>query len=400
MHTILTVAEEYWPESGGGNLATHLIVKLLSQRDDAKVVVVTGAEDPATVAGVKYISTPLLRAPNKIRLWSNLTLLVRCKWFQEMLDPTDVVYIPRFCYPVVPLARRRGKEVIVHLHNYQPISYNATVLHDSHKSDGLDAIKDATRYELMEHNSPTRAMISGLLAPATRLGRIWISEADSIICVSRRQHEIVSSAAPELAGRLEVIYNLLPEVPIAEKQLGKPTMMYLGGDSYLKGFQVFLRASCELLKQIFDIKFMLTRAFKDANRLLIERLNKKFGGAYSLLGCPKYEELLGLHSRSWALLFPSIWEEPLAYSVVEAMLAGTVPIASKVGGITEIVKGTFAQRMLFEPNSVECFVDRMESLVAMSKEQVMDIGLSLREAVLKRFDPGPTRKKLLEVFLS
>jgi len=36
----------------------------------------------------------------------------------------------------------------------------------------------------------------------------------------------------------------------------------------------------------------------------------------------------------------------------------------------------------------------------MSKEQVMDIGLSLREAVLKRFDPGPTRKKLLEVFLS
>ena len=120
----------------------------------------------------------------------------------------------------------------------------------------------------------------------------------------------------------------------------------------------------------------------------------------TVLGYLRHEEISKLHSISHALSFPSIWEEPLPYAVLEAMLSGTIPIASKVGGVPEIVEGSFAEKMLCEPYNVDELADRMESLLAMSNEQIVDVGLSLREAMIKNFDSEVTKRKLMEIFLS
>jgi len=42
MKSILVVAERYWPDGGGGELATHLVVGMLKKRFD--VIVVTAGE--------------------------------------------------------------------------------------------------------------------------------------------------------------------------------------------------------------------------------------------------------------------------------------------------------------------------------------------------------------------
>jgi len=79
--------------------------------------------------------------------------------------------------------------------------------------------------------------------------------------------------------------------------------------------------------------------------------------------------MLKLYSRSHAVLVPSVWEEPLPYVITESMAMGTIPIASRIGGIPEVVEGTYAEEMLFEAGNVEEFVDRMKSILAMSKER-------------------------------
>ncbi|MEM0488987.1 MAG: glycosyltransferase family 4 protein, partial [Candidatus Bathyarchaeia archaeon] len=185
---------------------------------------------------------------------------------------------------------------------------------------------------------------------------------------------------------------------LVEKNLGNSTFLYLGGDSYVKGFSIFLRASQEVLKRNLNVKFLLAGDFKDVNRLIIEKLNTRFKKAYNLLGYLKHEEVSKLYSMSYALLFPSICEEPLPYAVLEAMLAGTIPIASEVGGVPEIVGGTLAERFMFKPGDVDGLTDRMEALLTMSSNDVMNIGLKLREAVLRRFSIEDTKKRLLEVF--
>jgi len=392
MNKVSIVSERWWPDGTGGILASHLIAGLL--RDAGfKLTIVHGTREPVRLNGVRYIYSSLLSVRDKHRLWLNCSILARKHWLRKLINSSDVMYIPRYCYPLIPAVKGLGKKVVVHLHDYQPVSYNSIVFSEQTRS-GVDAVS----FEILEHGSVARALFARFTSPMNRLCRLWLRDADTMICVSRRQAEIISRLAPELAGKLRVIYNPLPNIPLIKKSLGDPTFLYLGGDSYVKGFHIFLRASQEVLKRNLNVKFLLAGGFKDVNRLIMEELNRSFKRAYSLLGYLKHEEVSKLYSISYALLFPSICEEPLPYAVLETMLSGTMPIASKVGGVHEMVRGTRAEGFLFTPGDADEMVDRVEAILSMHREQLIDLGVELRESVLKRFDNERIKQQLLVLF--
>ncbi|CCC81985.1 glycosyltransferase (type1) [Thermoproteus tenax Kra 1] len=394
MTKLLIIAEQYWPEGGGGTLATHLITKLLA-REGFNITVVAGTEYPERVRGVEYMFTPLLKRRDKASLWINSILLSREPWFVKLLRWADVVYIPRYAYPIIPTAKGFGKRVVVHLHDYQPISYTASVLRDG---KSLNSPSEVASFELFEHRSLTRALLGTLSAPTWLLARSWVSMADEVICVSKRQAELIVKHVPELSSKISVIYNPLPDIPVIKKEPTEPpSFLYLGGDSFIKGFHIFLKASASLLRRRRAV-FLLTKNFSDSSRGVLSKLNAVFDNAYVMLGHLKYEDVLSLHSRAYGMVFPSVWEEPLPYAVVESMLAGTLPIASRVGGVPEIVEGTFAERLLFEPGDVDGLVDRMETVLSMSRKKILDVVAELREIVLKRLGYDMIKNRLLKVF--
>ena len=63
------------------------------------------------------------------------------------------------------------------------------------------------------------------------------------------------------------------------------------------------------------------------------------------------------------LLYPCQWEEPFGMVVVEAMGVGTVPVASRVGGIPEIVDSGSTGVLVEDFTSVTGFVDVVQELV-------------------------------------
>ena len=386
---------------GGAERATSLILQLLAN-EGFNLTVVAGSKNIESLKNVKWVYSPLLDVPSKLHLW--LTLLrPMINQFGELIKKSDVVYIPRLAYPIIPLAKKYGKKIVVHLHDYQPMSYCAAAFPSSLKKYDIDLLSDvkaSLQHELLENENVWRAIFCSLVTPLNKLCGIWLSEADEIICVSKKQREIIGSAMPELMNRLRVIYNPLPKQPLVEKDLSnQPSMLYLGGDSYTKGFHMFLKVSCEILKRNHNVKFQLTRNLKNArNKAVIETLNKRFDGAYRLLGHLKYKDVLRLHSTNHAILFPSVWEEPLPYAVVESMLSGTLPIASRVGGVPEIVQGTYAEKMMFTPGDVEESVRRIEEVLSLSEESLIDIGASLRESILKKFNVNMIRDQLLDIF--
>jgi len=175
-----------------------------------------------------------------------------------------------------------------------------------------------------------------------------------------------------------------------------PSFLYTGGTSYLKGMHLLVESSKRLLRRNGAARFVVTKSLQ---RVWQRVLTSDLADSYQIIGWVKYEELHQLHSSILSLVFPSIWEEPLPYTISEAMLHGTIPIASKVGGVPEIVQGSFAEKMLFKPNDVEELVDKMEATLTMSNEQITDVGCSLRESILKRFNAETTRNRLMELFL-
>lgn len=390
MNKVLIISERWWPDGTGGILASHLIARLL--RDAGfKLTIVHGTRKPVRLNGVRYVYSSLLSVRDKHRLWLSCSILVRKHWFRKLINSSDVVYIPRYCYPLIPVAKRFGKRVVVHLHDYQPVSYNSIVFSEQIVRSRVNAVS----FEVLEHGSVARALLAGFTSPMNGLCRVWLRDSDIIICVSRRQAEIIGKMAPELAGKLRVIYNPLPDIPLVEKRLSDPTFLYLGGNKYVKGFHLFLKASWKLLKKDPHARFLLTQRFRDPTVSAINRLGK----AYNLLGHLEYEKVLKLHSITHALLFPSIWEEPLPYAVMESMVVGTLPIASKIGGVPEILAGTPAEGLMCEPNDVEVFAELMEYVLSMTQEELKDIGLSLREAALRRFNQKSIRNGLVKALL-
>jgi len=395
---VLMTTKLFWPEGGGGELATYLIAKdMLSKHFE--LTVVSGTRRPAAdiLEHCKYVWWHLFTEKYKPIEW--LKLIENTKQFARLLKQADIVYIPSHTLLPLAIITKRIKpsvKVVVHLHNYQPLTYTSVML----ACRGPDMATDLI-VERCEHGSLLRTVFAGIGHYINFASRLALHHADKVICVSRRQYEVLSENLPMLRNKVAVTYNPLPRLPNVEKRLDpEPTILYAGGGSYVKGFHVFMQAALNILNRGRRncASFFLVGEFKREHGVLVRKLNDTFRKTFRLLGRLSHEDMLKLYSRSYVVLVPSICEEPLPYVVMEAMAMGTLPIASRVGGIPEIVEGTYAEDMLFEAGNVEELVERMESVLAMSREQIKDVGLSLREAMLKRFDPETIKRDLMRVF--
>jgi len=392
---ILVITERYWPEGSGGELATHLILELL--RDGFEITVVTGVLSPARVEGVRYIYEPLLSARNKHLLWFNTLRLTRSRVFEKLVEGADVVYVPGFAFPVIPLARRLGKRVVVHLHGYIPVSYTAVVL-APFEEHGRRILRDDIELECMKSfKHCTTAALTAWLTP--RLARRWISMADTVICVSKRQAQIISKLVPELRNKITVVYNPPPEVPNMDKKLSeKPTFLYVGGGSHIKGYLILIKALKMLtsLGNNLNLKLILANTYTEKQINELMKL-KNYGLDIEIVGRASYEKILKLHQQCWGLIHPAIVEETFSYAVVESMLMGTIPIASAVGAIPEIAEGSIAERYLVPPLRSAALVERILDIARLEAESAVSLGESLRLHIESKLDQENIKSGLLKV---
>jgi glycosyltransferase involved in cell wall biosynthesis len=395
---VLVFSKLFWPEGGGAELATYLVVGLLSRRFDVTVVSGTARPEPAVLRRARYLRWGALGSRFKPIEW--LRLLAGARHVRRLVEHTDVVYIPS--HTLLPLAAaakrlRPGVKVVVHLHNFQPLAYTSVLL----AGKGPGAAREFL-VERMEHGSLLRAAAAGLGHYANRaVSLLALRCADAVVCVSRRQRDILLRYLPQLKGKTAVIYNPPPPLPSASKELGsEPVFIYAGGSSYVKGFHVLL----ELLRKVAKGGVCRScRFYAVAGRGSegpLKALSAALGGRLAVMGRLPYSEYLKLHERAWGLLFPSICEETLGYAVVESALLGTVPVASRVGGVPEVVEGTPAEEYLFAPGDAEELAEKVEMLASQPRDYVLEVGAKLRERAHKLFDVEKIESELVGLFES
>ena len=384
---ILVVSEIFYPEGGGAEYATYLILKLLAEAG-FEITVVTGTKEPARIKGVRYYVTDLLGNWNRVKRFMYIFMLSQQQWFLKLLKDHDILYIPLMAYPLIPISKKYGLKTIVHLHNYAPVRYYGVKYYfERDVLDVLEEIKLGVFHELYVHNSVTRSLALPISYAFYMLSREWVKDADELVCVSRRQAQIIAKNLPSITGNIRVIYNPLPEIPNIEKRLDeKPTLLYVGGGSYIKGYHI-LAKTLKMLgeKDILKVKFILAGTYAKQQLEELIKLKKKYGIDVEVLGRISHEELLRVHSRVWALLFPSIHEEPLPYAIIESMLLKTIPIASKAGGIPEVVSGTKAEPFLFEPTNIISLINVLRRVVDSHSSELLKIGEEVRNHIIKKF---------------
>lgn len=393
---IVTFSEKFWPEGSGGELATYLILKLLASTGDFEIEVYTGTRELAKVPGVSIKPVGFLRASNKIQLFANI--LMNKHYVEKAIKNADIVYVPRFSYPVILLAKKLKKKVVVHLHDYQPISYTSVIL-STETSKPLNDFKRTLLLESMS-GSLLRAIASTLATPSTRIIRKWVNLADKIICVSKKHKEVLLKFAPEYKEKVIVVYNPPPELPnVQNKFFKRPTLLYVGGENYVKGFHVLLESLKTLgMKGIRNFELILANKYSRKTLMSIEKLRNLYNLDIKVVGRIPHSDLIKLYSVSWCLLFPSICEEPLPYAVMEAMLLNTIPISSRVGGVVELVEGTIAQNFLFNPGEWFELAEKVEQVVKLNVSYIRDMSLELRNHVLSKIDTRRITKEIVAQF--
>lgn len=151
-------------------------------------------------------------------------------------------------------------------------------------------------------------------------------------------------------------------------------LLYFGRLSEEKGVEVLIRAMGEIKSKI---KLKIVGAGPHRHKL--ETVREKLGllDRVEFLG-PKYgSALINLVNDSKAVIMPSIWPENMPYSLLESMSLGKVLIASKVGGMPELIQNGF-NGFLFSQGDVSDLSKKIDDL---RNYNLSDIGREAKNRV-------------------
>lgn len=395
------LSELFHPHGSGAELATRLYAELLSNAD-VSVNVVTNrfaGESAVTKNGSLTIHRlPMFKNGDTIK-YSVLTRfdVLFSSFLREMIKKADVVYVPRFWFSAILLAKAQRKPVISHLHDYIPVCslsnvYNETKAENCTRQTPFCSPECIYSFEKAHERNLKQTITSIVLN--TSIGRYipkLVKLADAVVCVSKKQMEIVGEKDQSLRDKMNVIYNPFPD--FSDIDLTCNDFGYFGGSDVLKGFRILAKALMRLKGRSAKPIHVHATKFKGYENSYVNEL-KDLG--LVLHGKLEDAEFERVYRSVSCVLVPSLWHEPLPYVVTEALVRRRFVIASRVGGISEQVDGCKGA-ILLSPGDYEGLSNSLEYVSSLSKDEILNFGSQNRETFLRRFNNDSSIKTFIKL---
>jgi len=393
----------FYPHGGGAEFATYLYAKLLGKAGSEVAVVtnrMTGEPEFSKKEDFDIYRLPLFENNKglKYSIFMRFDILLS-KFIRDLVKWADVVYVPRFWYSAIPFVKALGKPVITHIHDFFPICslsnrFNVAENKLCNVSASFCSPKCIYSYERMLGKNIFETLTSiglnlGLGKVISKLAKF----SDAVICVSKFQKQIIIDQDASFREKINVIYNPLSPAPSIKME--GDDFAYFGGFNYLKGFQTLFQA----------VKYMNRRSTNhNLTRIHVTNSSESFGQSPDSLreqGLLVYRKLSRvecdiLYKQIRAVIVPSICPEALPYVVSEAITRGRFVIASRIGGIPELVENCKGA-ILFEPGNEKELANAIEVVKAMDRKEIVSLGLQSKKKFNMNFNNERSIKEFIRI---
>ena len=227
--------------------------------------------------------------------------------------------------------------------------------------------------------------------------RVAATHASAVVAVSEGMRADILAAYPEIyPERTRVIRNGIdtseyspdPDTDVLEKHgvdPRRPYVIFVGRITRQKGLPVLLRAAAFLdpsAQLVLCAGAADTPELLDEVTMLVDGLRATRSGVLWIPQMLPKPEIIQLLTHALAFVCPSLYE-PLGIVNLEAMACETAVVASRVGGIPEVVEGSVTG-LLVPPDDPASLADALNMLVR-DPERAAAMGEAGRERAVAEF---------------
>ena len=223
------------------------------------------------------------------------------------------------------------------------------------------------------------------------LGKLCFNSADEIVAISKWNLPFIKkfSKTP-----IEVIYRGLdfPEMRRKEKKTDQVSLGFVGRLVKLKGVDLLISAFADLVVENPHLTLQIVGDGEERGSL--EKQVKSLGleGVVQFLGFQEKEEIQQRLLPSWDIFVNPSLQEGLPTTVIEALFAQCITVATDVGGTREIANGE--DFIVVEPWNVEALKRGLNQALAL----VWKMNWVSYQQVRERFDWKRGAHEYLEIY--
>jgi glycosyltransferase involved in cell wall biosynthesis len=223
--------------------------------------------------------------------------------------------------------------------------------------------------------------------------RAWRSLVSAYIFISAAQRDLLRDVGLR-PDRVFVRHNLIPS-RIRPQTARTSTVVYAGRLDEAKGVRLLMAGWDLYRRQAGEsgLKLVIAGGGPLGDEVAAWASNRP---SVELTGIVSSDRVAGLLSQARAVLLPSAWEETFGLVAVEAMAAGTPPVAAGHGSFTELITPG-VDGMLFSPGDAAALALAIAD-VEVDPERYEAYGDQARKTYEERFDPQRSVEELLEIY--
>ena len=169
-------------------------------------------------------------------------------------------------------------------------------------------------------------------------GRI-IKSADWVVGNSKHTLDKARTLIPQITTHSSLIYNGLkmPSFPFKPLSFSPPTLLCIGRIVKEKGFDLVIEVLCKILEIFPETRLVIAGDGLAKNDLQEQVMELGLGGKIRFKGWVRPEEIPLLIDEATLVIIPSRWEEPFGLVALQAAQRRRPVIASRTGGLKEII---------------------------------------------------------------